>query len=138
MPIAPSASAPARSTNRHRRRLRRLEARLGKVRSQERRRADRLERARRDGGAGEIRRRTRKLERARARGERLEAAIAKLQAPDAAGPAVEAYCLRDRTKVVMAAPTPTTMRNGRPAMAGTCPRCGGRLVRAVARDAAAS
>jgi uncharacterized protein DUF5679 len=137
VPTAPSASSSTRPSKRHRRRLRRLEARLGKVRAQEQRRTARLERARDAGGTGEITRRTRRLERTRARGERLAAAIAKLQAPAADGAAIEAYCLRDRSKVAMVDPVRTTMRTGQPALVGTCPRCGGRLVRAVSRDAVA-
>jgi hypothetical protein len=69
---------------------------------------------------------------------RLAAAIAKLRAGRASAAPVEAYCLRDRAKVAMLDPVPTTMRNGQPALAGTCPRCGGRLVRAVAKAAAAA
>lgn len=49
--------------------------------------------------------------------------------------AILAYCLRDRERVTMQDPRPVTMRNGQPALAGTCPKCGGGLVRAVARDA---
>jgi len=67
---------------------------------------------------------------------RLAAAIAKLHATGATAARVEAYCLRDRGKVLMVDPAPTTMRNGRAAMAGTCPTCGGRLVRAVAKATA--
>jgi hypothetical protein len=136
VPIPPPASETASSTKGRRRKLRRLEARLGKARAQEQRRAVRLERARRDGGAAAIRRRARKLERSRARAERLAARIAELQAPPATGATVQAYCLRDRSKVDMVSPAATTMRNGQPALVGTCPRCGGRLVRAVARAAA--
>ncbi len=136
-----TASAPsdlAHPTKRHRRRLRRLEARLGRAQVQEQRRIDRLECARRDGAAGEIRRRTHKLERTRAREVRLAAAIAKLQATPGGAAPIEAYCLRDKAKVAMVDPTPTTMRNGQPALSGTCPRCGGRLVRAVAKASMAA
>lgn len=40
---------------------------------------------------------------------------------------IEAYCMKDRTKVQMQNPTKITMKNGRPATSGTCPNCGGKL-----------
>ena len=130
MAATPSASSPKRT-----RRLRRLEARLDKAHVQEQRRSARLEHARSAGGAGEIKRRARKLERTQARERRLTDEIAMLQGSGpASAVAIEAYCLKDRAKVAMLDPQPTTMRNGQAAMAGRCPMCGGKVVRAVAGD----
>jgi DNA polymerase II large subunit len=43
--------------------------------------------------------------------------------------AVEAYCVKCRTKREMKDPKEVTMKNGRPAMEGTCPVCGTKLFR---------
>lgn len=40
---------------------------------------------------------------------------------------VQAYCVKDREKVEMQNPQQITMKNGRPAVQGTCPKCGGKL-----------
>ena len=37
---------------------------------------------------------------------------------------VEAYCVKCKKKRVMENPKPITMRNGRKAKKGTCPKCG--------------
>jgi predicted RNA-binding Zn-ribbon protein involved in translation (DUF1610 family) len=37
---------------------------------------------------------------------------------------VEGYCLKDKTKVEMQNPQQITMKNGKPATKGTCPKCG--------------
>jgi hypothetical protein len=37
---------------------------------------------------------------------------------------MEAYCMKDKKKVEMQNPQPITMKNGKPATAGTCPVCG--------------
>jgi hypothetical protein len=39
--------------------------------------------------------------------------------------AVEGYCLKDKMKVEMQNPQQITMKNGKPATKGTCPKCGG-------------
>ena len=132
MPKATSRDpSTATSSKRDRRKLRRLERSLAKARAEETRRADRLEQARSSGASRKVeQRRARKVERAHAKGEELEAAIAKLR-PKSVEP-VFAYCLRDRERVAMEDPQPTTMKNGRSALAGRCPKCGQRLVRPVA------
>ena len=43
--------------------------------------------------------------------------------------AVEAYCVKCRTKREMQDPQQVTMKNGRPAMSGKCPVCGTTLYR---------
>jgi hypothetical protein len=40
---------------------------------------------------------------------------------------VEGYCLKDKMKVQMQDPKPITMKNGKPATVGTCPRCGTKI-----------
>lgn len=40
---------------------------------------------------------------------------------------MEAYCLKDRTKVEMKDPVAITMKNGKPATQGVCPNCGTKL-----------
>lgn len=45
------------------------------------------------------------------------------QEPDA----MEAYCLKCRTKREMKEPTPITMKNGKPATQGVCPECGTKM-----------
>jgi hypothetical protein len=131
MPTAETDSSSSTQSKRDRRRIRQLERQLADARADATRRSARLERARRDGGARKIERRSAKLARARVREEELAARIAKLQAPAAAP--VLAYCLRDKERVELQDPEPITMRNGQPALAGHCPKCGSRLVRAVTR-----
>lgn len=41
----------------------------------------------------------------------------------------EAYCLRCRTKREISNPQQTTLKNGRPAIQGTCPVCKTKLFR---------
>ena len=36
----------------------------------------------------------------------------------------EAYCVKDKKKVEIQNPQQITMKNGKPAMKGTCPVCG--------------
>lgn len=43
--------------------------------------------------------------------------------------AVTAFCLRQKKRVTLQNPEPVTLRNGRRALAGTCPECGARIVR---------
>jgi predicted RNA-binding Zn-ribbon protein involved in translation (DUF1610 family) len=40
-----------------------------------------------------------------------------------------AYCLKCRAKREMRNPTPTKLKNGRPATKGTCPNCGTTMYR---------
>ena len=40
---------------------------------------------------------------------------------------VEAYCVKERKKVNMQDPKEIKMKNGRPAVQGTCPSCGNKL-----------
>ncbi len=37
---------------------------------------------------------------------------------------MEAYCMKCKAKTEMKDPTPTTMKNGKPATTGTCSTCG--------------
>ena len=37
--------------------------------------------------------------------------------------AVSGYCLKCKKQVEIVAPTPITMKNGKPATTGTCPDC---------------
>ncbi len=39
----------------------------------------------------------------------------------------EAYCVKDKQKVEMRKTEQITMKNGRPAVKGTCPKCGGNV-----------
>jgi pimeloyl-ACP methyl ester carboxylesterase len=48
-------------------------------------------------------------------------------------PALAAYCVRCRQKSPMLAVSETTLKNGRPALQGTCARCGARMYRIVRR-----
>ena len=41
----------------------------------------------------------------------------------------QAYCVRDKQKVEIKDPQPITMKNGKPAVKGTCPNCGGSVFR---------
>ena len=41
----------------------------------------------------------------------------------------EAYCVKDKQKVEILNPQRITMKNGKPALQGTCPICGGKVVR---------
>ncbi|MFQ5879498.1 MAG: DUF5679 domain-containing protein [Dehalococcoidia bacterium] len=42
---------------------------------------------------------------------------------------MEAYCLKCRTKQEMRNPAQVTLKNGRPATQGTCPKCGTKMYR---------
>ncbi len=39
----------------------------------------------------------------------------------------EAYCVKDKAKVEVQNPQQITMKNGKPALQGTCPKCGGKV-----------
>jgi hypothetical protein len=39
----------------------------------------------------------------------------------------EAYCVKDKMKVEVVNPQRITMKNGKPAIQGTCPKCGGKV-----------
>src|SRR3954451_23301863 len=39
----------------------------------------------------------------------------------------EAYCVKDKMKVEVQNPQRITMKNGKPALQGTCPQCGGKV-----------
>jgi NAD-dependent SIR2 family protein deacetylase len=41
----------------------------------------------------------------------------------------EAYCVKDKKKVEVQNPQKITMKNGKPAIQGTCPECGGKVFR---------
>jgi hypothetical protein len=45
------------------------------------------------------------------------------------GKLVEAYCVRDKMKVEIQNPQKITMKNGKPATKGTCPKCGNSVFR---------
>jgi len=40
------------------------------------------------------------------------------------GTVAEAYCVKDKMKVEISNPQSITMKNGKPAVKGTCPKCG--------------
>ena len=114
-------------TKQVKRRVHRLEKRLTHVREVQEKRSRQAERAQARGGARKaVAKRTRQLEKATRRAATLEAALVALGTA-AGGPS--AYCLRERTVVAMRKPQPMLMRNGRAALAGTCPSCGARVVR---------
>jgi hypothetical protein len=39
-------------------------------------------------------------------------------------PMAQAYCVKDKMKVEVMNPTQVTMKNGKKALSGTCPKCG--------------
>jgi hypothetical protein len=41
----------------------------------------------------------------------------------------EAYCVKDKMKVEVQNPQKITMKNGKPAIQGTCPKCGTKVFR---------
>ena len=47
----------------------------------------------------------------------------------------EAYCVKDKKKVEVQNAEQVTMKNGKPALKGTCPVCGGKVYR-IAPDGA--
>jgi DNA-directed RNA polymerase subunit RPC12/RpoP len=42
---------------------------------------------------------------------------------------MEGYCLKCRAKVQIKSPKAVTLKNGRPAMQGVCPKCGTKVFR---------
>ena len=51
---------------------------------------------------------------------------------------MEAYCMKCKQKREMKDPTQTTMKNGKPAMSGTCPVCGTKMFKIGAAGAGAA
>jgi chromosome segregation ATPase len=105
------------------RQVTRLERRLGRLTAQEARRSRKLSRTQ---------------DRVRAVEERLRelrGAGTSAGAQATAGARVAAYCLRERRRVEMTDAAPMTLRNGRSALAGTCPSCGARIVSMAAAQA---
>jgi hypothetical protein len=49
--------------------------------------------------------------------------------PPAAEDAIEGYCMKERKKVAIANPEPTTSKDGRSAVRGTCADCGSKIFR---------
>src|SRR4029077_12542490 len=45
------------------------------------------------------------------------------------GPMAMAYCVKDKMKVEVQNPVQITMKNGKPALSGTCPKCGTKVFR---------
>ena len=41
----------------------------------------------------------------------------------------QAYCVKDKMKVEIQNPKQITMKNGKSAISGTCPRCGSKVFR---------
>jgi len=108
------------------RKVARLERRLGRLTAKEGRLSRRLSKAQ---------------ERVRAVEERLRELRG---SGPAGGPAattttsVPGYCLRERRRVTLSDAQPVTLRNGRTALAGTCPDCGARIVSMAAVRVAAT
>ena len=48
---------------------------------------------------------------------------------EASDPMAEAYCVKDKMKVEVRNPQRITMKNGKPALQGTCPKCGSKVFR---------
>ena len=46
----------------------------------------------------------------------------------------EAYCVKDKRKVEVVNPQRITMKNGKPALQGTCPICGNKVFRIGGAD----
>ena len=75
------------------------------------------------------------IDAARARLAELRRALASLpdddSPPDAAAPAapIAAYCIKCRKKTAMSGPAESRLKNGRPAVRGTCSECGSAVVR---------
>ncbi|MBI2126968.1 MAG: hypothetical protein HYU02_06635 [Thaumarchaeota archaeon] len=42
---------------------------------------------------------------------------------------VQAYCVKDRKKVEIQNPKNVKLKNGKPAVSGTCPKCGNKVFR---------
>lgn len=71
-----------------------------------------------------------------AESKELESAVQQAEAPPASDletvadePLIEAYCMKCKKKIVMLHPHKVVMKNGRPAMEGTCPVCGTKVFR---------
>jgi hypothetical protein len=45
------------------------------------------------------------------------------------GDVAQAYCVKDKEKVEIQNPQQITMKNGKPAVKGTCPKCGNSVFR---------
>ena len=49
--------------------------------------------------------------------------------PSEVRPVPEGYCVKEKKKVEIQNPQQVTMKNGRPAIQGTCPDCGTKIFR---------
>jgi hypothetical protein len=81
-------------------------------------------------------RRSRKLTRTQQRILAVETRLRALRESSVAAgaaPGVPGYCLRERRRVVVAGAELVTLRNGRAALAGTCPDCGARIISMAVR-----
>lgn len=78
-----------------------------------------------------IAKRTRQLGSASDRRASLAARLARRSASTGDGAGPMAYCLKDRRQVVIGGAQSVVLSSGRPAVAGTCPSCGSRVVRFV-------
>ena len=47
---------------------------------------------------------------------------------------MQAYCVKCKTKVEVKNPQDITMKNGRPAVTGTCPTCGTKVFKIKAKN----
>jgi uncharacterized coiled-coil protein SlyX len=107
-----SDKAEARRT---RRKVARLERRLAELSAQEATRRRKLARTQERVAAVKEQLRELRAVAGSATGEEADAGVA-------------AYCLRERRRVTLTNALPITLRNGRAALAGTCPSCGVRIV----------
>lgn len=79
-----------------------------------------------------VAKRTAQLESAKTDRAAIRARLAKLTAAASEGAGADgpmAYCLRDRTRVLIVDPKAVVLAGGRKGVAGTCPSCGSKLVR---------
>lgn len=149
MAKAPKSTRSDAASDRDRaRRIRKLERRLASARDLEGKRRRQAGSAQDGDGPRKLAaKRQRQLEKAQGKTAAIEAELASLggtataaarptgaaPAPAAAAPAAidgpQGYCLREKRTVTITNPEPFVMRNGRAAVAGTCPSCGARVVR---------
>jgi hypothetical protein len=65
----------------------------------------------------------------RSRGERPRTAEGAGRSARKGGQVAQAYCVKDKEKVEIQNPQQITMKNGKPAVKGTCPKCGNSVFR---------
>lgn len=122
--VPPAKPVPAQGASGQKQR-RRLERELAELEADEAKRLEQLERLRSRAGAVRTKLATLVPE---------EAGSPRTPEPEPSASGPTGYCMHERRRVTISAPTSRTLSNGRTALVGACSSCGGRVT-VLARQA---